>query len=78
MITFNTNLFIVEVEYWDDEEKRLDTPVILVNGENLASAAEEAEEYFGNTISKCIITPLENGPVVIPYEIAEKIIDGEY
>lgn len=78
MITFNTNLFIVTVEYWDDDEKKLANQTILVNGENLSSAANEAEGYYGDTISKCTIIPLENGPLVISDEVAEKIYESTY
>lgn len=76
-MTFNTRLYIVKTTYVDDD---YDTQVqtTLINGENLASAAQEADSFYGNNLVECTFTPLEEGPIIISSEMASKILNGDY
>ena len=52
---------IVTVEYWDEDEKILKTEGVLIYAESFANAAEQVEEYYGNTIESMRIQMYEEG-----------------
>jgi len=52
---------IVTVEYWDEDERCLKIEGILIYAESFAGAAEQVENYYGQTIESMKIQMYEEG-----------------
>ena len=52
---------IVTVEYWDDDTRTLKTEGVLIYAETFAGAAEQVENYYGQTIESMKIQMYEEG-----------------
>lgn len=67
-----------EARYWDEDDKMDRLSCGFIFAENLARAGQWAEKYFDGLIS-ITFTPLEDGPLRVNRELADKILkfDGE-
>ena len=72
-----TNLFVCEVEYYDDEDNKERTEKILCNAKDYAECTHELKWMYGDTINSMKMTALEEGPIVISDEIAEAFIHAD-
>ncbi len=67
-----------EARYWDDDDKMDRFTCGFIFAETLTEAGRWAEEYFDDLIT-IAFTPLEDGPLRVNRELADKILkfDGE-
>lgn len=67
-----------EARYWDDDDKMDKLTCGFIFAETLAEAGQWAENYFDDLIT-ITFTPLEEGPIRVNRELADKILkfDGD-
>lgn len=67
-----------EARYWDDDDKMDKFTYGFIFAETLTEAGRWAEEYFDDLIT-IAFTPLEDGPLRVNRDLANKILkfDGE-
>lgn len=67
-----------EARYWDEDDKMDRFTCGFIFAETLTEAGRWAEEYFDDLIT-IAFTPLEDGPLRVNRELADKILkfDGE-
>lgn len=67
-----------EARYWDEDDKMDRFTCGFIFAETLMEAGRWAEEYFDDLIT-IAFTPLEDGPLRVNRELADKILkfDGE-
>lgn len=74
---FSTNLYVCEVEYWDELEEAENTSSCICSAHGYAKCSEEIEKYFGaNNIISMKMFALEEGPVIIEESLANRFISG--
>lgn len=73
--------YVYQIEYFPDDEKhKTHKESGIVHADTYADAVEQITEYYGEEaiVAICSVIALDEGPIVLPKSVCDKILNDSY
>ena len=73
--------YVYQIEYFPDDEKhKTHKESGVIHADTYADAVEQITEYYGEEaiVAICSVIALDEGPIVLPKSVCDKILNDSY